>query len=245
MCPTSRGTRGARRRSSTGSPARRSRTCAGGRSCTRARRSVTGRVAPAAVADDLGRHALPDRALGGRVREQREVAVAVRVDEAGADDLAGRVDHARPPSPPRRARPTSTMRPSSIATSPRNGGLPVPSATQPSADQDVEHRRSTSCRAPPTCGPRRGSRMSRSPSPRKLKPSTTIMIASAREDRQPRVDVEVRSRAAQHAAPRRLGRLRAEPEEAERRLGEDRDRQVDGDEHDQRRGDVRDHVPRT
>ena len=63
------------------------------------------RVAPAAVADDLGRHALADRALGRRVREQREVAVAVRVDEAGADDLAGGVDHARPPSPPRRAAP--------------------------------------------------------------------------------------------------------------------------------------------
>ena len=53
-----------------------------------------GRVAPAAVADDLGRDALADRALGGRVREDREVAVAVRVDEPGADDLAGRVDDA-------------------------------------------------------------------------------------------------------------------------------------------------------
>ncbi len=54
-----------------------------------------GRVAPAAVADDLGRHALPDRALGRRVGEDGEVAVAVRVDEARADDLAGRVDHPR------------------------------------------------------------------------------------------------------------------------------------------------------
>ena len=57
-------------------------------------RGRDGRVAPAAVADDLGRDALADRALGGRVREDREVAVAVRVDEPGADDLAGRVDHA-------------------------------------------------------------------------------------------------------------------------------------------------------
>src|SRR6185503_5195591 len=44
------------------------------------------RVRPAAVADDLGGHALPDRALRLRVREQRPVAVAVRVDEAGAPD---------------------------------------------------------------------------------------------------------------------------------------------------------------
>ena len=97
---------------------------------TRASESVTGRVAPAAVADDLGRHALADRALGGRVREQREVAVAVRVDEAGADDLPRRVDDAR--GGRRAVEPADlAIRPSSIATSPRNGGLPVPSATQP------------------------------------------------------------------------------------------------------------------
>ena len=89
------------------------------------------RVAPAAVADDLGRHALADGALGGRVREQREVAVAVRVDEAGADDLPGRVDDAGLRWHPSPRRPTSTILPPSIATSPRNGGLPAPSATQP------------------------------------------------------------------------------------------------------------------
>ena len=48
----------------------------------------------------------------------------------------------------------------------------------------------------------------------------------------------------EHAAPRRLGRLGPEAEEAERRLGEDRDRQVDRHEHDQRRHDVREHVPK-
>ena len=64
----------------------------------------------------------------------------------------------------------------------------------------------------------------------------------AGEDRQPRADVDIGSRGAQHAAPGSLRRLRAEPEEAERRLGQDRDRQVDGDEHEQRRPDVGDHV---
>jgi hypothetical protein len=51
------------------------------------------RVAPAAIADDLGRDALADRALRGRVRKQGEVAVAVRVDEARADDFPRGVDH--------------------------------------------------------------------------------------------------------------------------------------------------------
>ena len=88
-----RGTRGARRRSTTGSwlvePERVQPAADHGSEAV-----GDGRVAPAAVADDLGRDALADRALGGRVREDREVAVAVRVDEPGADDLAGRVDHA-------------------------------------------------------------------------------------------------------------------------------------------------------
>src|SRR6476620_8386396 len=50
-------------------------------------------VARTAVADDLGRDSLPDRALGVRVREEREVGVAVRVDEAGADDIARSADN--------------------------------------------------------------------------------------------------------------------------------------------------------
>ena len=49
-------------------------------------------AAEAAVADDLRRHALVNGARRARVDEEREVGVAVDVDEAGRDDLAGRVD---------------------------------------------------------------------------------------------------------------------------------------------------------
>src|SRR5262249_59986162 len=48
-----------------------------------------------ALADDFGRHALPDLALGVAVREQREVRVRVRIDEARSEHAAGRVDGAR------------------------------------------------------------------------------------------------------------------------------------------------------
>ena len=102
------------------------------------------RVAPAAVADDLGRDALPDRALRGRVREQREVAVAVRVDEAGTDDLAGRVDHALGGRLRRKAAdlddPTVVDR--DVAEERwAPGAVGDPAAT----DQDVEHARLTWC----------------------------------------------------------------------------------------------------
>ena len=50
------------------------------------------RAAMAAVADDLGGHALAQRALGLGVDQQREVGVAVDVDEAGGDDAAAGLD---------------------------------------------------------------------------------------------------------------------------------------------------------
>jgi hypothetical protein len=53
------------------------------------------RGAEAALADDLGGHALADLAVGAAIDEQREVAVGVDVDEAGRDGVAARVDHAR------------------------------------------------------------------------------------------------------------------------------------------------------
>ena len=49
-------------------------------------------AAEAAVADDLERDALVHRAGRPRVDEQREVGVAVDVDEAGRDHLARGVD---------------------------------------------------------------------------------------------------------------------------------------------------------
>ena len=48
----------------------------------------------AAVAGHQGGQPLPDAALGEAVDVQREVGVAVDVDEAGADGPAGRVDGA-------------------------------------------------------------------------------------------------------------------------------------------------------
>ena len=202
------------------------------------------RVAPAAVAHDLGRHALADRALGGGVREQREVAVAVRVDEPGADDLPRRVDDPRGGG--RAVEPADLRDPAvldrDVAEERRApGAVGDPAA----ADQDVEHAASHLVSlAPPTCGPRRGSRMSRRPSPRKLKPSTTIMIASPGKIESHGWHLEVRAGAREHASPRRLRRLRAEAEEAERGLGEDRGGEVDGHEHDDGRRDVRHHVAR-
>ena len=136
-------------------------------------------VAPAAVPDDLGRDPLADRALRGRVREQREVAVAVRVDEAGADDLPRGVDH--PAGVLGAVEPADLDDAAVLDRDVSEEGRAAGAVGDPAAlDQDVEQGRVTSCTdvTPPTCGPSRGSRMSRNPSPRKLKPSTTIMIAS-------------------------------------------------------------------
>ncbi len=50
------------------------------------------RVAESIDPDDLGRHSLADLGLVARLAEQPQPAVAVKVDEPGRDDLAGRVD---------------------------------------------------------------------------------------------------------------------------------------------------------
>ena len=47
-------------------------------------RAIDRRAAVAAVADELGRHALGDRALGRRVDDEGQVGMAVDVDEARA-----------------------------------------------------------------------------------------------------------------------------------------------------------------
>ena len=110
-------------------------------------------VGPAAVPDHLGRDALPDRALRGRVREQGEVAVAVRVDEPRADEAAVGVDHpARPGAVPRGS--VETIGQTSIATSPRRAGEPVPSTIRP-----LRTRRSST--RPPGASASRRARRSR------------------------------------------------------------------------------------
>ena len=162
-------------------------------------------IAPAAVAHDLGRHALADRALGGGVREQRSRC-----------GCAGRRTRGRRPSPTRR-RP-ARRRPSRRAGRPRRSGRPgsrrlrgrVGSRCRRRPSRRGSGRRARPSHlvslAPPTCGPSRGSRMSRRPSPRKLKPMTTITIASPGKI-ESHGDLEVRAGARQHASPRRLRRL--------------------------------------
>ena len=54
-----------------------------------------GRGGVAAVADDERRHALPDARLGQRVDQDRNVRVAVLLDEAGRDEVSGGVDRLR------------------------------------------------------------------------------------------------------------------------------------------------------
>ena len=85
-------------------------------------------AAEAAVADDLGRDALVDRAHRARIHQQRVVGVAVDVDEARCDRETGRRrSRVRRPS----ICPMPAMRPSSIATSATRPSAPVPSYTVP------------------------------------------------------------------------------------------------------------------
>ena len=74
----------------------------------------------------------------------------------------------------------------------------------------------------------RGSSASRRPSPTKLIVSTVRKIASAREQRPVRRDVEVVLAVEEDAAPGRDVRREAEAEEGQRRLGDDRRGDVDG-----------------
>ena len=133
------------------------------------------RVRPAAVADDLGRHSLANRALGLRVREDRPVTVAVRIDEAGADDAAGRLDDAVGAAAVHGA---DVRDPAVLDRDVAAERRAAASVHDPAvANQEVRRHYflvATSPMPPPT----RGSSTSRRPSPRKLKPRTTIMIAS-------------------------------------------------------------------
>src|SRR3954451_3341439 len=103
------------------------------------------RVASSTVADDRRRHALADRALGGRGRKQREVAVAVRVDEAGAHHLARRID-----DPGCRGSLAEAADLDDVSSLDRDvteeGRATGPVGDPAVADQGVEHDLITSCR---------------------------------------------------------------------------------------------------
>ena len=84
---------------------------------------------------------------------------------------------------------------------------------------------------------------SRSPSPRRLKPSTVNRMATPGEDREVRRGLEEAGGVGQHRPPLRLRRVgAAEAEEAETRRFDDRRRQRQRGRHDQRGDGVREHV---
>ena len=88
----------------------------------------------------------------------------------------------------------------------------------------------------------RGSRKSRSPSPSRLKPMTTMKMATPGHGRvPPRLGQEF-ARFGDHAAPFRRRRRGAQPQEAQRRRGQDGAAHADRRAHDDGRGDVGQHV---
>ena len=91
------------------------------------------REAVAVDADELGRHALADLGLVAAVGQDHQAAVAVEVDEARRDDLAGRVDRPADVGRCRRPGSRSRIRPSTTATVPGRPGAPVPSTMVPPA----------------------------------------------------------------------------------------------------------------
>ena len=102
------------------------------------------------------------------LRAQAEMHVAV--DEPGQERVAGEI-HAVAARRPAPSSTTAAMRPPSTTTArPRTGSAPVPSISA-----------SRSARAASCMGPRqtlsRGSSVSRSPSPKRLMPSTVTRMA--------------------------------------------------------------------
>src|SRR6188472_1773638 len=97
-------------------------------------------AAEAAVADDLGRHPLMDRAHRPRVDEQRVVGVAVEVDEARADREAGRIDLLGVDRPDVADRRHAAVLQEQVGGTPRRTGAVVDCAAP---DRDP-HRRPTS-----------------------------------------------------------------------------------------------------
>ena len=107
------------------------------------------RVAVAVDADDLGRDALADLRLVGRLGEDHQPRVGVEVDEPGRDDLAGGVDRAarRCPAP----RPPSDNEPQAIALDhdrARPPRRPGPVDDRAARDEDVGRAHRSLARVP-------------------------------------------------------------------------------------------------
>src|SRR3954451_14308388 len=138
--------------------------------------------------------------------------------------------------------PTCSMRPLSIATSPRNGGFPLPSTTQPSRT-----RRSVndSLLRHGVAAPAADTRVEdvAQPVAEEVDAEDDDHDREAGEDRHPHALVDVRAGGGEHVAPGGLGRLRSETEERERRLAEDRRREVHRRQHDEGGDDVGNQVP--
>ena len=97
------------------------------------------REAVAVDADDLGRHALADLGLVARLGEDHEAAVAVQVDEARGDDLAGGVDACAPRGRAAAAPAgSSRIRSPSTTSGARAARAPVPSTIVPPRDQELD-----------------------------------------------------------------------------------------------------------
>ena len=161
-------------------------------------------VAPAAVPDHLGRDPLPDRALRGRVREQREVAVAVRVDEAGADDLPRGVDH--PGGILGAVEPADLDDAAVLDRDVSEEGRAAGAVGDPAAlDQDVEQ--GVTSRRPSllvdAADVRTEPRVEdvAQPVPEEVEAEDDDHDREPGEDRQPRVDLHVGARAREHPSP--------------------------------------------
>src|SRR6266404_1875040 len=140
--------------------------------------------------------------------------------------------------------PTAVMRPSSIATSPRNGAAPVPSTTSPSRISRSSAIAALLRLDDDLVGDAAEPRVEdvAQAVAEEVEPEHGEHDREPGEDRHPDARLDEVPRRREHVPPRGLRRLRAEPEEAEERLPEDRLGEVDGREHDQRRDDVRQDV---
>ena len=91
----------------------------------------------AAVAHDLGGHALPDLPFGARIQRQGEIRVRVNVDEAGRHDVAAGIDG------PARGAPSLPLDGHDPLLAHEDVGLtagrPGSVDDEPSADREVVH----------------------------------------------------------------------------------------------------------
>lgn len=96
-----------------------------------------------AVAHELGCDALAYGALRGGVGQDRAVGVAVRVDKAGTDYLAGGVDHALRPGARQAPHGDDAVALNSHVR--RVRGIPRPVGDPAVTDQDIQQGMSSFC----------------------------------------------------------------------------------------------------